>query len=278
MALRHVGSPLNEPMGAVDQGQTIERLSGQGGPARTQQIVPVDRMAESRPEIQDELQPAMALRHGIRPVDEQPRPPPPAAFAGEGTFHADVALAQARRVVRGISDPQILEMAVNAFNKAWSEGDVTRRLLTVIDFSIPANRPRLWVINLENGTVEHRLKVAHGRNSGQLGGAATRFSDVSESNTSSVGAFVIGSYTTVTRFASGKLFLDGLESGFNGNARRRNIVMHGADYVAWGGRSLGCPALESSIAVQVMHRLEGGSMLFAYGNEPTWLRDSEYIR
>ena len=62
-----------------------------------------------------------------------------------------------------------------------------------------------------------------------------------------------GTYTQPD--GSQALLLDGLESALNGNARARQIIIHGADYVCrqfvktygYLGRSLGCPALPNNV-------------------------------
>jgi len=81
------------------------------------------------------------------------------------------------------------------------------------------------------------------------------------------------------------LQLDGLEPGFNGRARDRAIVMHGAPYVSAEfiqangrlGRSWGCPALRDTVARDVIDRVKGGSLLFAYYPDPAWLAASKYL-
>ena len=68
------------------------------------------------------------------------------------------------------------------------------------------------------------------------------------------------------------LKLEGLERGINDNANRRAIVVHGAAYVSEGlvnaqgyiGRSQGCPAVPSNLAIPVINTIRNGSCMFIY--------------
>src|SRR5205814_5002123 len=114
----------------------------------------------------------------------------------------------------------------------------------------------LWVFDLGTGRILFKELVAHGRNSGE--NMAMRFSDAMDSRESSLGLFV--ARETYVGDNGYSLRLDGLEPGFNGNARERAIVMHGASYVdpRFGatagriGRSWGCPALPAGAARKVI--------------------------
>ena len=65
----------------------------------------------------------------------------------------------------------------------------------------------------------------------------------------------------------------------------RGIVIHGASYVSADfarlhgriGRSWGCPALREAVARDVIDRVKGGGLLFAYYPDPEWLEASKYL-
>jgi hypothetical protein len=137
------------------------------------------------------------------------------------------------------------------------------------------------VFDLKTGTLLFKELVAHGRNTGE--NMATRFSDSMNSHQSSLGLFV----TADTYVGSNgySLRLDGLEPGFNGRARERAIVMHGAPYVnaalskAQGriGRSWGCPALREAVARDVIDTIRGGGVIFSYYPDERWLTRSRFL-
>ena len=136
--------------------------------------------------------------------------------------------------------------------------------LGVIDFSQKNTKERFYLIDMETGKVDHYL-VAHGKNSDKnFDGYATKFSNTPESLMSSQGF-----YLTAETY-SGKhgysLKLDGL-SPTNSNARDRDIVIHGADYVETGrdpiGRSFGCPALDPRYSREVINRIKNGVLIYA---------------
>jgi hypothetical protein len=182
----------------------------------------------------------------------------------------------------GIS-PNVLQLAVSAVRCATAHGAIGQpRTLTVIDYSRPSVEPRLWVFDLHaGGRLLYKELVAHGRNTG--GNMATRFSDALNSRQSSLGLFV----TADTYVGSNgySLRLDGLEPGFNAQARRRAIVMHGASYVdnaigaAQGriGRSWGCPAVRDEIARPLIDTIRSGGAIFSYYPDDDWLSSSQFL-
>lgn len=175
---------------------------------------------------------------------------------------------------------EVLELAMEGWKKL--ENDLKSPLLTVIDFSLPSTEKRLWVIDPAKGVILHNTVVAHGRNSGEL--LAKTFSNQPESFQSS-----LGFYKTAETY-QGKhgysLRLDGLEKGFNDQARNRAIVIHGADYAkeefakSTGrlGRSLGCPALPPELSTKVIDLIKDGSLLFIYGKDDSYLQQSFFLQ
>ena len=200
-----------------------------------------------------------------------------AAVAPAGAVNVNHAMA----ANAGVS-PDVLNLALNAVACGVASGDLQAPpTLTLIDYSLPSTRPRLWVFDLHTGKMLFNELVAHGRNSGD--NMATRFSDAMESRESSIGLFRTAD--TYTGHNGYSLRLDGLEPGFNGHARDRAIVMHGARYVDAGtakangrlGRSWGCPALREAVARNVIDTVRGGGVIFSYYPDPAWLKSSKFL-
>ena len=176
----------------------------------------------------------------------------------------------------------VLKLALDAEQTAAKQGLVTRQnLLTVIDYSMPSTQPRLFVFDLVARRLLFRELVAHGRNSG--GDLASFFSNQPGSLATSIGLFV----TADTYFGGNgySLRLKGLDEGFNDMAWDRMIVLHGAAYVSRAaitalgrlGRSWGCPAVRTDIAQKIIDTIRGGSAVFAYYPDRTWLKNSAFF-
>jgi len=175
----------------------------------------------------------------------------------------------------------VLHKALTAYACARKKGLDNKELLTVIDYSIPGTRPRLWVIDLKHLHVKYNELVAHGERSGGM--VATRFSNVDGSHESSVGTYLTANaYYGHDGYA---LRLKGLEPGYNDHAYSRAIVMHGAAYVSAGriikyghiGVSFGCPAIPKKMVMPTINMIKNGTLLFAYGNDQDWLKHSKYL-
>ncbi|MDR2872609.1 MAG: murein L,D-transpeptidase catalytic domain family protein [Xanthomonadaceae bacterium] len=180
-------------------------------------------------------------------------------------------------------DRKVLALSIQAMSCALQHGDL--RLdpgrLSVIDYSLPSTEPRLWVFDLKRRRLLFSEWVAHGRNSGE--NLTSQFSNRVGSYMSSLGAFA-----TQETYMGGNgysLRLQGLEPGFNDKARERAIVIHGANYVSpvmaqtQGrlGRSLGCPAVRTQVAHELIDAIQGGSFVFAYYPDRDWLAHSQLL-
>ena len=177
------------------------------------------------------------------------------------------------------ADPGVLALALEARQCALEHDDVAKESrLAVIDYSRPSTERRMWVFDLaDEGSPEllYREYVAHGQGSG--GNVPTRFSNEDGTHATSLGLF----RTAETYYGSNgySLRMDGMDPGFNDNARRRAIVIHGADYVnpaaAKGmgrlGRSWGCPALRQAVARDMIDVLKDGNLVFSYADNDAWL-------
>lgn len=169
----------------------------------------------------------------------------------------------------GEIDPEALSLALRGYHNLRNQGLIRREgILTLIDFDKPSDTERLFVIDVDNGTVLHSSLVAHGKGSGQL--MATSFSNLPHSNKSSLGFYITDN--TYKGRNGYSLVLKGMDPGINDNAERRSIVIHGADYVSEEyisrnghlGRSQGCPALSFEESRHVIDMIKEGSCLFIY--------------
>jgi hypothetical protein len=214
--------------------------------------------------------------HGLgafpQPAAAAPAPgPSPQVAPRAETASAEDLLAIAPQLPK-----RVLQLALAAFACARARGLGTESpLLTVIDYSQPSTAKRLWVLDTAARRLIFHELVAHGQGTGE--NRAVRFSNAHGSRQTSLGLFLTAeTYDGENGYS---LRLDGLDPGFNDQARARAIVMHGAPYVSREfeqregrlGRSWGCPALTLAAARKVIDTIGGGSLLFAYGADPAWL-------
>lgn len=182
--------------------------------------------------------------------------------------HALEVVSPANRSYSGMQDCMEREV----FRAAWAAKmrycpDAS--MLAIADFTQPSAMQRFYLVDLKANRLILQSWVAHGRNSGD--DVALRFSNENASNMSSCGTFRIGEPIISPKHGPAFL-LEGLEKGVNDNARMREIIIHGADYVkeefieAHGrcGRSLGCPALAPEVMQKVNLVLRPGSILYIH--------------
>ena len=198
-----------------------------------------------------------------------------------GAAEPEVILKQASNL-----RPEVLELALEAYEQAEEGGFVRRKVLTIIDYELPSYQQRLWVLDMRVGRVLYQEWVAHGmgkpRGSGGTMEEALSFSNDKGTLKSSLGLFI----TAETYYGRHgySLKLDGLEEGVNDNARERLIVLHGAHYVSAGraddrliGRSWGCPAVRPGIANIIINAIKEGSVMWIYYPHEEWLEESEFL-
>lgn len=173
---------------------------------------------------------------------------------------------------------EAFSLGIRGYNQI---SDKRRSRLTIIDFSKPSTEERLFVFDMEQGKLLYATLCAHGRNSGD--NYATSFSNQPNSHQSSLGFYLTNE---TYRGSNGySLRLDGLEPGYNDQARARAIVVHGAAYVNKQitrqgrlGRSFGCPAVPRDLARPIIDAIKDGSVLYIYANRPEYLAQSMISR
>lgn len=189
-----------------------------------------------------------------------------------GTASASVVAGnEADALYREMGLHGILDSEVFAAGYRSMEGHGTRaRMLAIADMSQPSTARRLYIFDLESKRLVLRTLVAHGSNSGGL--LAERFSNRDGSHQTSLGLYRVGSRIVSPKHGPA-LLLHGLDKGANDNARSREVIIHGADYVSTGfiaahgrlGRSWGCPAVPVEAMAQVIDLLADEALLYVYG-------------
>lgn len=170
---------------------------------------------------------------------------------------------------------------IGLLNLKKAEQENIKNIITLIDFNLPSTQKRMWVIDLDQMKVLFHELVAHGRNSGE--NYATEFSNKVNSNTSSLGFYLTGEEYIGKYGAS--LRLDGMEAGYNDQARERAVVLHGADYVSQAvvdaqgrlGRSYGCPAVPFENKDAIVDSIAERSVLFINGPDESYEKQSLFL-
>jgi L,D-transpeptidase catalytic domain len=186
-------------------------------------------------------------------------------------------------------DLQDSGLSRKAFEYAWTgyyklkkKGLLHRTgILSICDFSQSSSNQRMYVIDVRNRRLLYRTYVAHGINSGEE--FANSFSNREESCKSSLGFYI--TTRTYTGMNGLSLRIEGVDKGFNDNASRRNIVIHGASYVSlrilhkYGvmGTTFGCPAIPDEMSSQIIPVVKNGSCFFIYYPSKKYLTKSPVL-
>jgi hypothetical protein len=182
----------------------------------------------------------------------------------------------------GLSKEAFLEAVTGYLNLQKIGAIQNSAILSIVDFSLPSFKKRLFILDIEKGKLLFNILVAHGRNSGQI--IATKFSNRFRSFESSLGFYLTGE--TYTGQKGYSLRLMGMEQGINNNAYSRGIVVHAASYVnedisrTYGrlGRSEGCPAIPSDVHRSVIELIKNGSCFFIYGKDKRYTNRSKLLK
>lgn len=218
--------------------------------------------------------------------------------AGEESSRLAAAAYKAAELRRVIDESAVIYDHMNlekeglsekAFEYAWrgyhnllKKGTIRKRsVLSICDFSQSSSSRRMYVIDVRHHRLLYRTYVAHGQNSGEE--FAETFSNEPESFKSSLGFYV--TQTTYYGHNGLSLRLNGVDSGYNDQALKRKIVLHGSSYVSdkymqdFGalGTSLGCPAIPASVSSGIIREVKGGSCLFIYHPTQDYLNNSIVI-
>ena len=203
------------------------------------------------------------------------------AVSTETADNSSALFSEMHLAEAGLSQ-SVFSSALHGLHKLESKGVVKKDdILTIVDFSQPSNKKRLYVVDLQNKQILFNTLVAHGRNTGALW--AKSFSNQASSLKSSPGFYV--TEDTYVGHNGYSLRLDGQERNINDNALNRSIVMHGAPYVdpsavnslGFLGRSWGCPAVPMSQHKAIINTIKGGTCLFIYSPDKNYQENSTLL-
>jgi hypothetical protein len=155
------------------------------------------------------------------------------------------------------------------------------RYIAIVDFSKLSSEQRFYLIDLTDTTLVCVDFVCHGKYSGE--NSTTSFSNEFESNKSSLGFYKLSE--TYNGLHGLSIRMDGLDQGYNNNARQRAIVMHTAVYADTSvikelgrlGRSLGCPTLPLNTFTKIALKLSNNAIIFHYYPDTNYLKNSVWL-
>lgn len=157
--------------------------------------------------------------------------------------------------------------AINAYNKTKAKNPSR---LIIVDYSKSSSKKRFFVIDMINDDIEFETYVAHAKSSGWR--YASHFSNEVNSSESAFGRFITAKNTYYGKNGLSVRVI-GLDKGVNNNTFKRNIVIHGSNYVGekwmrkhngFQGRSLGCFAIPHSIYLKIIPKIKNGVVMFVY--------------
>ena len=206
------------------------------------------------------LRRAFHPRHALEPQPVAPSPVPAVeAAAPAGTVTLDP---------KGVIRKPLVDAALAALDQHADR--ITRKdAIYLVDFSLHSSKPRMFRLSLATGEAR-AFRTAHGLGSDvERTGYATRFSNLPNSDASSLGAYVTAGQSAGQRDGANVL-LDGLDTT-NSEARARALIVHAAPYCEipfldrFGqlGRSDGCFALSHGDLRDLRGDLDAGRLIYA---------------
>lgn len=161
-----------------------------------------------------------------------------------------------------------LRKAFSYYIKNRRKKSLSSKYLAIADYTKTARHRRLYIINLKTGKV-YRHKIAHGKRSGCVGGKVKRSSNRRGSFMTPYGFFKIGSHIGKTNKKHYRyLRVKGLQwsnrkVGYPIRKGGRDVIVHPANYVRYGGRSHGCFSIERKDMWVVFKRLKN-TLFYSY--------------
>jgi len=174
-----------------------------------------------------------------------------------------------------------LRLALKGYTTIQDSSPQKEKFLAIVDFSISSTKKRFYLISMKDSTLVHTDYVAHGKHSGDV--YANSFSNKEHSLKTSLGFYKIAeSYIGKHGLT---LRLDGLDRGYNDNARTRAVVMHAAEYakptiiksIGRLGKSFGCPALPPDGFALIVAKIKKNAILFHYYPDDKYLKNSVWL-
>lgn len=161
-----------------------------------------------------------------------------------------------------LSKTPAFQEAYQAQQRALMSGVTKSPILTVVDYSKPANEQRLFSVDTSKNQILMSSYVAHGAGSGK-GLIPTSFSNQEGSHATSLGTYLTGD--TYKGKHGESLRVKGLDSS-NNNAFNRAVVVHGGSYIGPDkqGTSWGCFTVPNEVAPKLVGLTKGGSIIHAY--------------
>ena len=225
--------------------------------------VTINQIVTTKPEHHTQPTPPQATTYS----QKKPVPITTSSWLNQQSFHIN---------------PTVVEVLLAIVDYAKANQIEHSNIITIIDYSLPANEKRLWIFDFNSQQLLFHTYVSHGLKSGSL--SSHFFSNRNDSKASSIGV-----YRTEKAYYGRhgiSLKLDGLDRGFNDNAESRAIVMHGGWYVeedfinkyGRAGRSWGCPAVSDKLVKPIIDTIKNKSLLIVYYPSHEWLFKSKFLK